>query len=199
MTLWVTLASLSWLGAFIIVVRRLFLYSRGVRLKMHEEFKSDDQISEQTISFERMFQSSLHDMSFGELLSMAEQFNRKKDYKKAIKYLEEALRKEIPEDHYVNIHVLLADAYAAIKDYSRALVVMNKLVLHFPDVIQWQEKAVQLQLYAEQYEAAIATLHTLLTLEPNKKEYLELLAKTYRKMKLHDKAREVYQTLYRSR
>ncbi len=198
MAFWVSLASISWLAAFIVVIRRLFLYSRGARLQMHEEFKSGDQIEEQTISLERMFQSSLHDMSFGELLSMAEKFNRKKDYKKAIKYLEEALRKEIPEDHYVNIHILLADAYSAIKDYNRALVVINKLVLHFPDQILWQEKALQLQLKAEHFEAAIATLHTLLTFDPRRKEYLELLAKTYRKMKLHDKAREVYQTLYRS-
>ncbi|OGC82381.1 MAG: hypothetical protein A2V81_02555 [Candidatus Abawacabacteria bacterium RBG_16_42_10] len=197
MTFWFTLASISWIASAIIVARRLFLYSRGVRLNMREEFKSEDELAEQTISLERMFQSSLHDMSFGELLSMAEKSNRKKDYKKTIKYLEEALRKEIPEDHYVNIHVLLADAYSAIKDYSRALVVMNKLILHFPDVPMWQEKAIQLQLKAGHYEAAIATLHTLLTLDPHKKEYFELLAKTYRKMKMHDKAREVYQTLYR--
>ncbi len=198
MSFWLTLASISWLSVIVIAARRIFLNSRGIRLNVQEEFKSEDQVAEQTINLERMFQSSLHDMSFGELLSMAEKSNRKKDYKKTVKYLEEALRKEIPEDHYVNIHVLLADAYSALKDYSRAMVVMNKLVLHFPDVSMWQEKAVQLQLKAGQYEAAIVTLHTLLTLEPHKKEYLELLAKTYRKMKLHDKAREVYQTLYRS-
>ena len=192
------LALISWLIALVVILRRLFLFRKGIRVPVEEQFAPTDQIVEQTISIEKMFQHSLHQMSFGELSELAEKANEKKDYRKVIKYLEEALQREIPADHYIRIHVLLAEAYTALRDYMRALVVINKLILHFPNEPVWQEQAVSIQLVAGLYEDAVKTLHNLLMLE-QKKEYLELLAKTYRKLKQHDKARQIYQDLHRIR
>ncbi|MBI4836463.1 MAG: tetratricopeptide repeat protein [Candidatus Abawacabacteria bacterium] len=195
----VYIAFISWLLALAIIGRRLFLYSTGTRLAAEETFAPIDQILEQTISLERMFQSNLHQMGFGELSELAEKANAKKDYRKVVKYLEEALKREIPADHYIRIHVLLAEAYTALRDYMRALVVINKLILHFPREAVWLEQAVSIQLVAGHYEDAVRTVQQLLQLDPGRRDYLELLAKTYRKLKQHDKAREIYQDIHRSR
>ncbi len=187
----------AWLISLGIIIRRLVFHSQGVRLPAEELFAPTDQIVEQTISIEKMFQSNLHQMSFGELSELAEKANDKNDYRKVVKYLEEALKREIPADHYIRIHGLLAEAYTALRDYMRALVVINKLILHFPNVPAWQEQAVAIHLAAGHYEDAVKVLRGLLNLDPHRRDYLELLAKTYRKLKQHDKAREIYQSLHR--
>ncbi len=195
---WLYIAGLCWLAIGGITTRRLLLRYRGVRLPIHEEFKTHDQISEQAITIERMFQSNLHDMSFSELITMADKLSKKHDFRKEVKYLEEALHRDLPPDHYVDIHVKLVDAYLALNDYSRALVVVNKLVFHFPNEAIWQEKVAKIQILAGRYEEAVKTLETLIDLHPQK-AYLELLAKAYRKLKLHDKARDIYQDIHRFR
>ncbi len=195
---WLYIAIIAWLLIAAIVVRRSVLRFKGVHLPIHEEFKTHDQIADQAITIERMFQSSLHDMSFAELITMSEKLEEKQDYRKVVKYLEEALHRELPPDHYVSIHVKLIDAYLALNDYQRALVVVNKLVFHFPNEAIWQEKAAKIQLLAGKYQEAVKTLETLLNTYPQK-AYLELLAKAYRKLKMHDKARDIYQDLHRMR
>ncbi len=195
---WLYIAGFSWIAIAIIAARRLVLRYQGVRLPIHEEFKTHDQISEQAITIERMFQSNLHDMSFSELLTMADKLNKKQDFRKVVKYLEEALHRDLPPDHYVDIHVKLIDAYLALNDYPRALVVVNKLLFHFPNEAIWQEKAAKIQILAGRYEEAVKTLEALIDMHPQK-TYLELLAKAYRKLKLHDKARDIYQDIHRFR
>lgn len=195
---WLYIAGSCWLAIAVITARRLLLRYNGVRLPIHEEFKTHDQISEQAITIERMFQSNLHDMSFAELITMADKLNKKQDFRKEVKYLEEALHRDLPPDHYVSIHVKLVDAYLALNDYARALVVVNKLVFHFPDEAIWQEKVAKIQILSGRYEEAVKTLETLIDVHPQK-AYLELLAKAYRKLKLHDKARDIYQDIHRFR
>lgn len=191
------LALTTWIISLGIILRRYYFYMKGNRLPAEEVFAPTDQILEQTISIEKMFQSNLHQMSFGELSELAEKANGKNDYRKVVKYLEEALKREIPPDHYIRIHGLLAEAYMALNDYMRALVVVNKLILHFPNVPAWQEQAVLIHLAAGHYDDAVKGIQNLLQQDPHRKEYLELLAKTYRKLKQHDKAREIYQSLHR--
>ncbi|MBP7057052.1 tetratricopeptide repeat protein [Candidatus Gracilibacteria bacterium] len=195
---WLSLASVSWLAIGVTVARRLYLYYRGVRLPLHEEFGVPDQIAEQTINLERMFQNSLHDMSFSELIKIADKIGQKKDYKKVVKYLEEALKRDLPPDHYVDVHMRLVEAYLALLDFPRALVVVNKLIFHFPDSIEWYEQAAKIQMLAGKYEEAVKTLEILIDRAP-KKEYIELLARAYRRLKLHDKARAIYQDVHRLR
>lgn len=187
----------TWLISLGVVLRRVALYLRGIRLPAEELFAPTDQIVEQTISIEKMFQSNLHQMSFGELSELAEKANDKNDYRKVVKYLEEALKREIPPDHYIRIHGLLVEAYMALHDYMRALVVVNKLILHFPNLPAWKEQAVSIHLAAGNFQDAVKAIQDLLTYDPQNREYLELLAKTYRKLKQHDKAREIYQSLHR--
>lgn len=193
------IALLAWIIALLIGLRRWWLYRAGVRLSVEEIVAPTDQIVEQKISIEKMFQSNLHQMSFGELSQLAENALEKKDYRKVIKYLEEALKREIPDDHHIRLHMMLAEAYTSLRDYTRALVVIKKLILHFPSEPVWLEQAVSIQLVAGSYDDAVRNIQTLLLLKPGKREYLELLAKTYRKLKQHDRAREIYQDLHRSR
>ena len=195
-TFWLSLAGASWLTIGLTIARRILLYYRGVRLPLHEEFSVPDQIAEQTINLERMFQNSLHDMSFSELIKIADKVVAKKDYKKGVRYLEEALKRDLPPDHYVDIHVKLIEAYLALEDYTRALVVVNKLIFHFPDSVVWYEQSARIQMLAGKYEEAVKTLEILIDRAP-KKEYIELLAKAYRRLKLHDKARAIYQDMHR--
>lgn len=195
---WLYIALLAWIAIAVITIRRGILRYQGVSLPIHEEFKTHDQIAEQAITIERMFQSNLHEMSFAELVTMADKLSQKQDYRKVVKYLEEALHRDLPADNYVDIHVKLVDAYLALNDYPRALVVVNKLIFHFPNEAIWQEKAAKIQILAGKYEEAVKTLETLLDIHPQK-AYLELLAKAYRKLKLHDKARDIYQDLHRFR
>lgn len=130
------------------------------------------------------------------ILNLGQLYMATEQYKQAIKILEPWLAKNATADTQIN--VLVANAYAQLKKYNKALPYITKAIKTAKKPEEsWYQLNLALYYELENYLAATKILTTLIRLYPDKKDYWHQLTSTYQQTKQYQKAVSVKHLAYK--
>jgi len=128
--------------------------------------------------------------------NLAQFYMATEQYQKALNLLEPwVLAQDKPSgDNYM----LLANAYAQLKRYRKAIIYAEKAIATKPRSHEnWHKFLLALQYQLADYQGAVKVLNGLIKNFPPKKEYWIQLSSTYQQLKRYDKALAVQELGYR--
>ncbi|MCK5120476.1 MAG: tetratricopeptide repeat protein [Methylococcales bacterium] len=130
------------------------------------------------------------------ILSLGQLYMATEQYSQAIQTLEPWLAKNSTADPQIN--VLVANAYAQLKKYRKALPYIKKAIKTAKKPEEsWYQLNLALYYELENYPAAAKILTTLIRLYPDKKDYWGQLASIYQQTKQYQKAVSVKHLAYK--
>ena len=116
-------------------------------------------------------------------------------YSKAVKTLEPWLVKNSNPD--VQINVLLANAYAQLKQFRKALPHIKRAIARSKKPQEsWYQLNLAIYFELENYSAAAGVLKSLVRLYPDKKAYWHQLSSVYQQLKQYKKAVSIKHLAY---
>ncbi len=130
------------------------------------------------------------------VLNLGQLYMASEQYAQAVKTLKPWLAKNPNPD--VDISVLLANAYAQLKQYRKALPHIKRAITTSKKPAEsWYQLNLALYYELNDYQSAANLLAKLLPLYPNKKEYWEQLASVYQQLKQYKKAVSIQHLAYK--
>ena len=130
------------------------------------------------------------------ILNLGQLYMAQEQYSKAVKTLEPWLAiNPVPD---LQIHVLLANAYAQLKHYRKALPHIKKAIAKSKKPEEsWYQLNLALYFELENYSSAAGVLKTLIRLYPDKKSYWNQLSSVYQQLKQYKKAVSIKHLAYK--
>ena len=130
------------------------------------------------------------------VLNLGQLYMALEQYSKAVQTLEPWLT--VNPDPDLQIHVLLANAYAQLKHYRKALPHIKKAIARskIPEE-SWYQLNLALYFELENYSSAAGILKTLIRLHPDKQSYWHQLSAVYQQLKQYKKAASIKHLAYK--
>ncbi|MCK5870296.1 hypothetical protein BMR07_13725 [Methylococcaceae bacterium CS1] len=131
------------------------------------------------------------------LLNLGQLYMATEQYQKAVDKLAPWL-KQHPETKNTQVRVLLANAYAQLKQYRKAIPYIEYVIKHSKRPKEsWLQLNLALYYELENYSAAAGVLRRLITQYPNKKNYWQQLASIYQQLQQHRNALTIKHLAYK--
>ena len=129
------------------------------------------------------------------ILNLGQLYMATEQYSKAVKTLEPWLVKNSNPD--VQINVLLANAYAQLKQFRKALPHIKRAIARSKKPQEsWYQLNLAIYFELENYSAAAGVLKSLVRLYPDKKAYWHQLSSVYQQLKQYKKAVSIKHLAY---
>lgn len=130
------------------------------------------------------------------ILNLGQLYMATEQYSKAVKILEPWLVKNANPD--VQINVLLANAYAQLKQIRKALPHIKRAIARSKKPQEsWYQLNLAIYYELENYSSAARVLKSLVRLYPDKKEYWQQLSSVYQQSKQYKKAVSIKHLAYK--
>ncbi len=130
------------------------------------------------------------------LLNLGQLYMANGQFRKAVNVLEPWLAKNPKPD--IQVYVLMANAYAQLKQYRKALPYIRKAInLTQKPPESWYQLNLALVYELQDYAAAAGVLQTLIGQYPEKKQYWEQLGAVHQQMKQYTKAASIKELAYK--
>ncbi|GAW86923.1 conserved hypothetical protein [Bathymodiolus platifrons methanotrophic gill symbiont] len=131
------------------------------------------------------------------LLNLGQLYMATEQYQKAVDKLAPWL-KQHPETKNTQVRVLLANAYAQLKQYRKAIPYIEYVIKHSKRPKEsWLQLNLALYYELENYSVAAGVLRRLITQYPNKKNYWQQLASIYQQLQQHRNALTIKHLAYK--
>ncbi|TXL02115.1 hypothetical protein BMR02_00775 [Methylococcaceae bacterium HT1] len=131
------------------------------------------------------------------LLNLGQLYMATEQYQKAVDKLAPWL-KQHPETKNTQVRVLLANAYAQLKQYRKAIPYIEYVIKHSKRPKEsWLQLNLALYYELENYSAAAGVLRRLITQYPNKKNYWQQLGSIYQQLQQHRNALTIKHLAYK--
>ena len=129
------------------------------------------------------------------ILNLGQLYMATEQYSKAVKTLEPWLVKNSNPD--VQINVLLANAYAQLKQFRKALPHIKRAIARTKKPEEsWYQLNLAIYYELENYSSAAGILRSLVRLYPDKKTYWHQLSSVYQQLKQYQKAVSIKHLAY---
>jgi tetratricopeptide (TPR) repeat protein len=130
------------------------------------------------------------------ILNLGQLYMALEQYSKAVQTLEPWLSMNPNPD--LQIHVLVANAYAQLKSYRKALPHIKKAIAKSKKPEEsWYQLNLALYFELGNYSSAAGLLKTLIRLHPDKKSYWDQLSSVYQQLKQYKKAASIKHLAYK--
>ncbi len=131
------------------------------------------------------------------LLNLGQLYMATEQYQKAVNTLNPWL-KQHPDTKNTQVRILLANAYAQLKQYRNALPYIEHVVKHSKKPKEsWLQLNLAINYELENYPAAASVLRKLLAQYPDKKNYWQQLASVYQQTQQTSKALAIKHLAYK--
>lgn len=131
------------------------------------------------------------------LLNLGQLYMATEQYQKAVNKLNPWL-KQHPDTKETQVRILLANAYAQLKQYRKALPYIEYVIKHAKKPKEsWLQLNLALHYELENYSAAAAVLRQLVAQYPDKKDYWQQLASMYQQLQQASKALTIKHLAYK--
>ncbi len=131
------------------------------------------------------------------LLNLGQLYMATEQYQKAIDKLEPWLKKH-PDTKEKQVRILLANAYAQLKQYRKALPYIEYVIKHSQKPREnWLQMNLVLYYELEEYSDAARILRRLIAMNPEKKEYWQQLAAIYQQIQQYANALTIKHLTYK--
>lgn len=131
------------------------------------------------------------------LLNLGQLYMATEQYQKAVNKLAPWLQKN-PNSQQSEVRVLLANAYAQLKQYRKALPPIEYVIKHAKKPKEsWLQLNLALYYELENYPAAARVLRSLLYQYPDKENYWQQLAVIYQQLEQYSKALTIKHLAYK--
>ncbi|NOQ13765.1 MAG: tetratricopeptide repeat protein [Methyloprofundus sp.] len=130
------------------------------------------------------------------LLNLGQLYMATEQYQKAVNKLTPWL-KQHPDTKKTQVRILLANAYAQLKQYRKALPYIEHVIKHAKKPKEsWLQLNLALHYELENYSAAAGVLRKLVVQYPEKKDYWQQLASIYQQLQQASKALTIKHLAY---
>lgn len=130
------------------------------------------------------------------LLNLGQLYMAIEHYKNAVAILEPWLVKQ-PDTTNTQVRVLLANAYAQLKQYRKALPYIEHVIKHAKKPkASWLQLNLALYYELENYPQAAIVLRRLISLYPDNKDYWQQLTSIYQQLQQYERALTINNLAY---
>ncbi len=131
------------------------------------------------------------------LLNLGQLYMAMEQYQQAVNILH-AWVQQNPHSKNEQVHVLLANAYAQLKQYRKALPYIKQVIKQAKKPKEsWLQLNLAIDYELGDYSAAASILQKLVLISPDKKDYWQQLSATYQQTKQFSKALAVQNLAYK--
>ncbi|WP_428357152.1 tetratricopeptide repeat protein [Methyloprofundus sp.] len=131
------------------------------------------------------------------LFNLGQLYMATEQYQKAVDTLAPWLKKH-PQTTDTQVRILLANAYAQLQQYRKALPYIEHVIKHSKKPkASWLQLNLALYYELEDYPKAASILRRLIALFPDKKEYWQQLAAIFQQLKQFDNALAIKNLAYK--
>lgn len=172
--------------------RATVLRSLATYYQLREDYRKAAELLSKSLALNALPAEQQHQalLNLGQLYMASDQF------RKAVTVLESWMAKH--SKPHVQVYVLLANAYAQLKQSRKALPYIQKAIkLAKKPSESWYQLELALVYELRDYAGAAKVLQALIRQNPDKKQYWEQLASVYQQMKQPTKAASIKELAYK--
>lgn len=132
------------------------------------------------------------------LFNLGQLYMASEQYKKAVATLDPWLAKH-PDTTDTQVRILLANAYAQLKQYRKALPYIEHVIKHAKKPkASWLQLNLALYYELENYPQAVVILRRLISLHPDNKDYWQQLTSIYQQLQQYKHALTISNLAYKN-